>query len=111
MLTLLVETIDSSDGSGFVISSENAHFSRVFYFERKQQTNCFDSLSPSINVVTQEQIAGFRRKASILEESQHVIILSMNVATDLYWCAYFQQHRLLHEDNFDSSNESEDVLF
>ena len=42
-----------------------------------------ERLLPAIDVVAQEQIVAFRRKAAVLEQSEQVVVLTVDVAADL----------------------------
>ena len=68
-----------------MITSEDVDLSRVLYLEGEKETDSLNSLSSSINIVPQKQIVGLRRKAAVLKESEHVIVLSMNIS------AYFDR--------------------
>lgn len=50
------------------------------YLESEQQAYRFKALLAAINVVPEEQIVGFWRVASILEEADQVRILPVDVA-------------------------------
>lgn len=52
-----------------MVASQKEEILRVFDFVGQQQANALDTLSSSIYIVAQEEIVGFWRKASILEES------------------------------------------
>lgn len=52
----------------------------------------------SIHVVAEEQIVGLGWKATVLEQSQQIGILAVNVAADLQRCFQLQQDRLLKEN-------------
>jgi len=80
-----------------VISSQNEDFLWIFDLVGKEQTNGLDALSSSINIVTQEQVVWLGRKPSILEESEHVVVLTMNISTDFEGRLHFDQHGLAEE--------------
>lgn len=79
VLTLVIEAINTIDGSAFVIASQEEKVLRVLNFIREQQTDCFQRLFSPIHVVAQEQIVTFRRKAAVLEQAQQVVVLAMDV--------------------------------
>ena len=94
-----------------MISPEDGDFVWIFDLEGEQQTDSLDTLSSSINVIAHEEIGGIRREASVFEEPEHVVVLSVNISADLYWCTDFYEHGLFHEYVFSCANESEDVIF
>ena len=90
-----------------MISSEDGYFVRIFYFESEEQTDGLDALSSSVNVVSKKEVAWLWRKASVLEQSQHVIELSMDVTADSDGRGYFYHHGLFHEDGADGADQAE----
>ena len=66
-----------------MIAPQDEHFLRVLYLQCEQQANGLQTLPPSVHIIAQEQVGGLGRKSTVLEESQHVIVLSVDVSTDL----------------------------
>ena len=64
-----------------VITAEKVHFVRMLYLERQQKTERFNTLLPTVYIVTEEQVAGLRRSARLVHKPQEVIILSMNISS------------------------------
>jgi len=62
-----------------VISTKNEEVFRIFDFVGKEQTDSFQGLFSSIDVIAQEQVIGFWREATVLKKSEEVVILTMNV--------------------------------
>jgi len=62
-----------------VISTKNEEVFRIFDFVGKEQTDSFQGLFSSIDVIAQEQVIGFWREATVLKKSEEVVILAMNV--------------------------------
>jgi len=62
-----------------VISTKNEEVFRIFDFVGKEQTDSFQGLFSSIDVIAQEQVIGFWREATALKKSEEVVILAMNV--------------------------------
>lgn len=50
-VTFVIEPINTVDGSTLVISAQYEEVLRVFYFICQQQTNCFQRLLSSVNIV------------------------------------------------------------
>jgi hypothetical protein len=76
----IVESVDTVDGRTFVISAQQEKILGILDFVRQQQANRFQALFPSIHIVSQKQIVGVRREASVFEQSKQVIVLSVYVA-------------------------------
>jgi hypothetical protein len=51
-------------------------------------------LLAAVHVITEEQVIGLRRESTVFEEAKEVMILSMDIATDLQWCLKLQESRL-----------------
>lgn len=78
--TFVIETVDSVDACRFVVATEYEEFVGIFDLEGKQQTDRFETLFSSIDIIAKKKVAGFRRDASILKEPQQIVILSVNIA-------------------------------
>jgi hypothetical protein len=50
--TLIVEAIDLSDLTGFVVAAEDCDALRVSDFESNEESDCLDGIITSINIVT-----------------------------------------------------------
>jgi hypothetical protein len=90
-----------------VISSEDVYFFRVLNFISEQKTYRLDSLSSPVNIVSEEKIVGFGREAAILKESEHVVVLSMNIPTYFERRLSFNEHGLTEKNIFDGPNDAE----
>lgn len=82
-LALIVETVDAVDGGTLVVTSQDEKVLRVLDFVGEQKADCLERLLASVYVVTQEEVIGLGRKTTVLKESEQVIILTMNIATNL----------------------------
>jgi hypothetical protein len=78
-LTFIVETIHSVDRRALMISSEKEEILRELTLVSEEQANCFQGLFSAINIISQEQVISIWREATVLENSEKIIILSMNV--------------------------------
>ena len=66
-----------------MVATQDEEIFRVFDFVSKEQADSLQRLLASIYVITEEEIIGFRGKSAILEESKEVVVLAMDIATDL----------------------------
>ena len=89
-----------------MISSEDVDFFRVLNFVSEQKTYSLDSLPSPVNVVPKEKIVGFWREASILKESEHVVVLTVNIPTDFEGRLGFNEHGLAKENIFDGPDDA-----
>jgi hypothetical protein len=63
----IIESVDAVDGSALVVSSENKEVLGVLDLVSQQQANGFQALFPTIHVVSEENVVGLGREASVLE--------------------------------------------
>jgi len=82
----IVEAVDPIDRRAFVISSEDEEVFRVLDLVRQQQADGLQGLFASIHVVTEEEIVGFGGEPAVFEQSEKIVVLTMNVATNLDGC-------------------------
>lgn len=82
-LALVVEAVDSVDRGTFVVSSEDEEVLWVFDLVCQQKTDGFERLFASIYVVAEKKVVCFRGEAAVLKEPEEIIVLSMNITTDL----------------------------
>ena len=50
------------------------------YLVSKQQTDCFQTLLPTVNIISQEEVVGLWWESSILKQPKKVRVLSVDVA-------------------------------
>lgn len=62
-----------------MVSAQNEEVLWVFDFVRKQKADGLQRLLSAIDIVSKEQIVCFRWKTAILEKSQQIVVLSVNV--------------------------------
>lgn len=67
------------------------------YLVRQKQADRLQRLLPAVHVVTQEQVVGLGREATVLEEAQQVRVLPVDVAADLDRRLELEQVGLAHE--------------
>lgn len=82
-LALVVEAVDAVDRGAFVITAEDEEVLWVFDLVRKQEADRLQRLLSSVDVVTQEEVVGFRWESTVFEESQEIVILAVDIAANL----------------------------
>lgn len=50
----------------------------------QQQADGLERLLSTVDVVTEEEVVGLRGEAAVLEQPQQVVVLAVDVATDLF---------------------------
>jgi hypothetical protein len=82
-LALIVEAIDTVDGSTLVVTAQDEEVLRVLDLVGQEQADGLEGLLASVDVVAQEKVVCFWRKATVFEQAEEVIILTVNITTDL----------------------------
>mmetsp|Transcript_22412 Transcript_22412/g.50494 ORF Transcript_22412/g.50494 Transcript_22412/m.50494 type:complete len:211 (-) Transcript_22412:221-853(-) len=97
-LAFVIKPVDAIDRRAFMISSQHEKVLRVLDLVGEEQTNTFQSLRPSIDIVSKKQIVCFRWESAIFEQAQQIRILSMNVTYYLQWRFELKQNWLCHKN-------------
>ena len=66
-----------------MVSAQNKEILWILDLVREKQANCFKRLFASVDVVPKEKVICFGWESSIFKEAEKVIILAMNITTDL----------------------------
>jgi hypothetical protein len=107
------------DFSIFVVSSEHEDLLWILQFQRKEQAKYFQTLRPSVNIVTEEEVIKtcnvptFARSFPNVEEPHQVMIISVNVSEDFdrRFEVTFNQDGLGCKNLLNLCNQIEDLLF
>ena len=79
---LIVEAVDLSDLSAFVVSSDEGNKIRVPDFEGQEEEECLDAVEASIYEISEEEVADVGDISSVFEEFEEIIELSVDVSAD-----------------------------
>lgn len=82
-LALVVESIDTVDGGALVVTSEDEEVFGVLDLVGEEQADGLKRLLTSVDVITEEEVVGLGREATVLEESEEIVVLSVDITTDL----------------------------
>lgn len=82
-LALVVETVDAVDGRALMVTAEDEKVLWVLDLVGEEKADGFKGLLSSVDVVTEEEVVGFRWESSVLEESQKIVVLSVNITANL----------------------------
>lgn len=66
-----------------MVSSQDEEILGVLDLVCQEQANCLERLLAPVDVVSEEEVVGFGRETTVLEQSKQVIVLAVNVATNL----------------------------
>ena len=75
-----------------MVASQEKKVFGIFYFVGEQEADGFQGLLATVDVVAQEQVVGLGWKAAVLEQTQQVSVLAVDVA------AYFERRLQLEQD-------------
>lgn len=82
-LALVVESINTVDGGTLVVTSKDEEVFGVLDLVGEEQADGLKRLLSSVDVITEEEVVGLGREATVLEESEKIVVLSVNITTDL----------------------------
>src|SRR5277367_1927170 len=66
-----------------MVSTENEEILRIFDLVCQEQAYCLKRLFASIHVIAKEEVVCLGWEAAVLEQAQKIIVLAMDIATDL----------------------------
>ena len=66
-----------------MIAAEDEEVLGIFDLVGEEEANGLERLLASIDVIAEEEIVGFGRESTILEQTEQVIVLSMDVTCDV----------------------------
>jgi hypothetical protein len=69
-----------------MITTEHEEILWVLHFESKHESDGFQALFTTVNVVTKEKIIGLWGKATILKHAEEVVVLAVYVTAEGNWC-------------------------
>lgn len=95
---LIIETIYAVDGSTFVIAAQDEEVLGVLDLVGEEQADSLERLLASIDIIAKEEVVRLRWEATVLEQTQQVIVLAVDVTTDLDGSFQLEQDGLRDED-------------
>jgi hypothetical protein len=82
-LAFVVEPVDAVDAGAFVVATENEEVLGVLDLVCEEQADGFQRLLAAVDIVTEEEVVRFRREATVLEQAQKIVVLSMYITANL----------------------------
>lgn len=83
--SLIIETVNGSDLSGLVVTSEQGDGAGVLQLEAHEKLESFNGVVASINEVTHENVLGSRDLTTFLEKFQKIMELTVDITAYSYW--------------------------
>ena len=77
--TFVVEAVNSVDARALVVAPQYEEVLRVLDFVGEEETYRFERLLATVDVVTKEQVVGFWWETAVLEESEQIVVLAMDI--------------------------------
>jgi hypothetical protein len=77
--TLIVESVNPVDRRALVVTTEDEEVLRVLDLVREEEADRLERLLASVDVVTEEEVVGFGRETTVLEEAEEVVVLAVDV--------------------------------
>jgi hypothetical protein len=93
-LALVVEAVDAIDRGAFVVATEDEEVLGILDLICEQKADGLEGLLATVDVVAKEEVVGLWGKATIFEQSEQVVVLTVNVSTNLYRCLELEQNGL-----------------
>mmetsp|Transcript_23177 Transcript_23177/g.37615 ORF Transcript_23177/g.37615 Transcript_23177/m.37615 type:complete len:263 (+) Transcript_23177:584-1372(+) len=97
-LALVVESVNAVDRRALVITAQHEEILGVFNLVSEEEADGLQTLLATIDVVAQENVVGLRGEATVFEETEEVIVLSVDVAADLDGGLELEEHGLGDEE-------------
>lgn len=67
-----------------MVATKNEEVFWILDLIGQEEANGLQRLLAPIDIITKEKIVSFRREAAVLEQSEEVIVLAVNISTNLY---------------------------
>ena len=107
---LFIESVDGSDTSSLVISSQESNVSWPFHLQAKKKLESLNRVVATIDEVSHEDIASLRNLTSSLKKCEQVLELSVEISTDRDWGADWLHITFLNKDFLDLLTEESEVF-
>ena len=82
-LALVVEAVDTVDRGALVVAAQDEEVLGELDLVGEEQADGLEGLLAAVYVVAEEEVVGLGGEAAILEETEQVIVLPVDVAADL----------------------------
>ena len=96
--TFVVKSVNPVDTRALVVSTEDEKVLGVLDLVREQETDRLEGLLSSVDIITQEEVICLGGEPAVLEQSQQVVVLPVDVTADLDRRLELEQDGLADED-------------
>lgn len=94
-----------------MVATEEEKVLRVLDLVGQEETDRLQRLLTPVDIVAQEEVVGLGGKAAVLEETEEVIVLAVDVAADLEWSFKLEQDRLRQKDFSRFETQASNLVF
>ena len=81
-----------------MVSTKNEEVLGILDLVREEEANSLETLLATVDVIAQEEIIRLGREATVLEQTQQVVVLSVDVTANLDGCLKLQENGLADEN-------------
>ena len=106
---LFVETVDGSDTTGLVVTSEESDAVGVLELQAEEKLEGLDGVITAIDEVTHENVAGVGDLTTFFEELKKIVELTVNITADGHWGAHWLHIALFNQNLLDLLAEKTEV--
>lgn len=82
-LALVVEAINAVDGGALVVAAQDEEVFGILDLVCEQEANGLERLLTTVDIVAEEEVVSLGREAAILEETEEIIVLAVDIAANL----------------------------
>jgi len=108
-LALIVETVDAVDRGTLVVAAEDEEVLGVLDLVGKKQADGLERLLATIDVITKEEVVGLGRETTVLEQTEEIVVLAVDITTDLDRSLKLKEDGLGNENLASSGAEVTDL--
>jgi hypothetical protein len=109
--TLVVKAVNPIDRGTLVVSTQDEEIFGVLDLVRQQQTDRLETLLATVHVVAQKDVIGLGWEATVFKETQQIIVLTVDITTDLDRSFQLEKHGLTDQKITTPETEHLDLGF
>jgi hypothetical protein len=95
-LAFVIKPIDTVDRGTLMIPTKDEEVLGILDLVCKQEADCLKRLLASVDIISEEEVVGFRWKPAVLEQTQKIVVLAVNITAylSIRYCLvrYFIRH-------------------
>jgi hypothetical protein len=82
-LAFVIKPIDTVNRSTLMVPTKYEEVLGILDLVCKQEADCFKRLFASVHVISEEEVVGFGWETTVLEQTQKIVVLAVNITTYL----------------------------